>query len=107
MSGPYTRRSIVRQKKQRGRSVHFPAGTQVFHPECPSRQVYRLNSGRVQLSIGPRAVVELLTPGCFFGEKCFMPACQSRQQELWVEREGLKKFLQSSASESPTSGQKG
>jgi len=79
MAGQLAHRPNVRQKTQWGRVVQFPAGTQIFGAVRPSRQIYLLNSGRVQLLSGPRAVVELLSRGSFFGEKCFLGGRQSDQ----------------------------
>ncbi|MBZ5594219.1 MAG: Crp/Fnr family transcriptional regulator [Acidobacteriia bacterium] len=38
----------------------------------PSRCMYLLRSGRVQLANGRGAIVDFLTPGDFFGEKCLL-----------------------------------
>ena len=72
MSRLLRQRHRVSHHKPRGVSVHFPAGTKVFDSEHPSRGIYLLNSGRVRLSSGPKAIVDELTPGSFFGEKCFL-----------------------------------
>jgi CRP/FNR family cyclic AMP-dependent transcriptional regulator len=72
VSRSLTQRRRVSHDKPQGISVHFPAGTKVFDPEHPSRGIYLLNAGRVRLSSGPEAIVDELTPGAFFGEKCFL-----------------------------------
>ena len=77
MSRSLTQRRRVSHHQPRGRPVHFPAGTKIFDPEHPARRIYLLNAGRVRLSDGPKAIVDELTSGAFFGEKCFLPPYRS------------------------------
>ena len=79
MAGLLTKRRRVRGKKQGDTSFHFPAGTRLFDPDHPARRIYLLKSGRVQLSCGPKAIVEQLSPASFFGEKCFLAPYRSDQ----------------------------
>ncbi len=72
MADSRSRRRKPRQKRQRGNTVRFPAGTKLIYPGHPSSRIYVLNSGQVRLLSSPKAIVELLTPGYFFGEKCFL-----------------------------------
>jgi CRP-like cAMP-binding protein len=72
MAGPLVHHRDLHRKKAGGTLVQFPAGTQVFGPGRPARRVYFLNSGCVELTNGPRATVELVSPGHFFGEKCLL-----------------------------------
>jgi CRP-like cAMP-binding protein len=74
-----TKRRRVRQKRQRGTPQYFSSGTTIFSPDHPPRRTYQLNSGRVQLWNGPEAIVDQLTPGDFFGEKCFLTPRRSDQ----------------------------
>jgi CRP-like cAMP-binding protein len=67
-----TERRRVRQRKQRGIAFHFPAGTRIFGPDHPTHRFYQLTSGHLELQNGPAAIVDQLTPGDFFGEKCFL-----------------------------------
>jgi len=79
MAGRVAHHPNVSQKTRWGRVVQFPAGTHIIDAVCPSRKIYLLNSGQVQLMSGPKAVVEMLSPGSFFGEKCFMAGRQCDQ----------------------------
>jgi len=56
--------------RSNGRVLRLPAGTVLFNPDRPSRQVHRLKSGRVRLLSDSNAILEHLGPGDFFGERC-------------------------------------
>lgn len=59
--------------------IHFPAGAKVFDLDHPSRRIYLLRTGCVQLASGREAVLDQLTPGNFFGEGCLLGARHGRQ----------------------------
>jgi CRP/FNR family cyclic AMP-dependent transcriptional regulator len=52
--------------------IHFPAGAKLFDLDRPSRRVYLLRTGCVQLASGHEAILDQLTPGNFFGEECLL-----------------------------------
>ena len=73
------RHRSVPQNRQGGIACHFPAGSRIFGPDHPTNRIYELNSGHVQLRNGPETIVDQLSPGYFFGEKCFLAPCRSDQ----------------------------
>jgi CRP/FNR family transcriptional regulator, cyclic AMP receptor protein len=62
----------ARRRDRKTACVTFPAGIYVFDRQHPSRQVYWLRSGRVQLSSGREAILDHLTRGDWFGEKLLL-----------------------------------
>ncbi|HUI77589.1 MAG TPA: Crp/Fnr family transcriptional regulator [Bryobacteraceae bacterium] len=69
------RSSLSRSRKKftRGIAFHdFPAKTKIFDLDRPSRNIYLLRSGRVQLARGREAILDYLKPGNFFGEQCLL-----------------------------------
>jgi CRP-like cAMP-binding protein len=57
-----------------GKPVEFPAGAKLFDNDRPGRRVYLLRSGQVQLTGDRGAIVDYLSNGDFFGEKCLLGA---------------------------------
>jgi CRP/FNR family cyclic AMP-dependent transcriptional regulator len=57
----------------------FPARTNLFDLDHPSRCIYFLRAGRVRLSHGRETVLAHLTPGNFFGEECLLKPNQRFQ----------------------------
>lgn len=69
--------SLTHGRKNRKRGdpkaiIRFPAGTNLFDLDHPSRRIYLLRAGRVQLSRGRDTILAHLTAGNFFGEECFL-----------------------------------
>jgi len=52
--------------------IYFPAGAKLFDLDRPSRRVYLLRTGCVQLASGHEAILDQVTPGNFFGEECLL-----------------------------------
>ena len=61
------------------KSTDFPAGIRLFDTDRSSRGVYLLRSGRIHLTNSRGAIVDYLTPGSFFGEKCLLGRRQQGQ----------------------------
>jgi CRP-like cAMP-binding protein len=64
--------------RRRDRSVLvLPAGTVLFDPRNPSRRIYRVKRGLVELSSGSEVIFDHLGRGSFFGEKFLLakPLC--------------------------------
>jgi CRP-like cAMP-binding protein len=74
-----TKRRRVCESKLRGTQQYFPAGARIFGSDHPTHRIYHLKSGHVQLRNGPEAIVDQLTRGAFFGEKCFLAPRRSDQ----------------------------
>ena len=66
--------SLSHSRSKRGGpvSIAFPAHTRLFDPERPSRSLYVLRSGCVQLAKAREVIVDYLLPGDVFGEKCLL-----------------------------------
>jgi CRP/FNR family transcriptional regulator, cyclic AMP receptor protein len=79
----------------RATAYHFPAGSRIFGPEHPTHRIYQLNSGHVQLRNGPVAIIEQLSPGNFFGEKCFLAPGRSAQVATALSPVGVTAFRRS------------
>lgn len=60
------------RRKETGGSLKLPAGVKLFDRGHPCHCVYQLRSGRVQLAGGRGAIVDYLSSGDFFGEKCLL-----------------------------------
>jgi len=77
-----------RRNRKRGSPeaiIRFPAGTNLFDLDHPSRRIYLLRAGRVQLSRGRErreTILAHLTPGNFFGEECLL----KRNQRIQVAK---------------------
>ncbi|HTS60542.1 MAG TPA: Crp/Fnr family transcriptional regulator [Candidatus Acidoferrales bacterium] len=59
-------------RKERGKSVEFPAGATIFDRQRPCRRVYLLHSGQVRLMGDRGAIVAYLRKGDLFGEKTLL-----------------------------------
>lgn len=65
-----------RKRRASGRKetiLHFPARVMIFDEQHPSRQLYQLRAGRIQVSCGRGVILDYLRAGDFFGEECFLP----------------------------------
>jgi len=60
------------RRKQRVACVAFPAGARLFDCQHPSRRIYWLRSGCVQLSRDHKVVVDYLKRGALLGEKLLL-----------------------------------
>jgi CRP-like cAMP-binding protein len=66
------------KRRSRDRSVLvLPAGTVLFDPRNPSRRIYRVKRGLVELSSDSEVILDHLGRGSFFGEKFLLskPLC--------------------------------
>jgi len=59
----------ARRGLKRPASMAFPGGSHLFDPGHPSREIYWLRSGRLQLSSDQEATLDILMRGDFFGIK--------------------------------------
>jgi len=76
------------RRKQRVACLAFPAGAKLFDSEHPSRRIYLLHSGRLQLSSDREVILDHLKRGDLFGEKHFVevaPGAPSREDSLASE----------------------
>jgi CRP/FNR family cyclic AMP-dependent transcriptional regulator len=71
-----------RRSNRDERRVRLPAGAILFDSIRPSRGIQRLDSGRVRLLSGSKAVLEHLEPGDFFGETCLFGSGRTEQTAL-------------------------
>jgi CRP/FNR family transcriptional regulator, cyclic AMP receptor protein len=71
--------SDVRALHHRRGAVLAPAGTILFDPDHPSRRMYQVKSGLVQLSSDSETIIDHLGPGSFFGEKFLLSRPRSGQ----------------------------
>ena len=65
-----------RKRRASGRKetiFRFPAKATIFDEKHPSRYLYQLRSGRLQVSCGRGVILDYLRAGDFFGEECFLP----------------------------------
>jgi CRP/FNR family transcriptional regulator, cyclic AMP receptor protein len=69
MVGFPTHGSSSHRRKQRVACLAFPAGTKLFDSEHPSRRIYLLCSGRLQVSSDREVILDHLKRGDLFGEK--------------------------------------
>ena len=71
------RRSNVRVPKRHQGSVLLPKGAILFDSRHPSRRLYQLRRGLVQLSTDSGVILDHLGPGAFCGEKFLLsvPRC--------------------------------
>ena len=79
MAGSSTQRSKGRKREPAGVSLSLAARAKLFDPIRASHRIYRLESGRVRLSSDGEAILDHLTPGDFFGEKCLLRARPQEQ----------------------------
>lgn len=67
------------RRKAGGVSVIFPMGARLYDANRAAGRVYLLRSGGAQLASGRGAIVDYLSPGDFFGEKCLLgDRCESQ-----------------------------
>ncbi len=78
--------------KQVGRRRRFAAGTKLFDVDRPARRVCLLESGRVELSLGPDVILGHLGPGDVLGERCLLSRGGSRQAARVLEPARLRCF---------------
>jgi len=74
MPGSLIPRPKDHKRKDTERLLDFPAGARLFDAGDPPKCIYWLRSGRVRLSSGGGVIVDYLSPGNFFGEKCLLGA---------------------------------
>jgi len=70
----------------------FPARATIFDARHPSRWLYQLRSGRVQVSCGREVILDYLRTGDFFGEECFLPLRLRRQSAKSVTPASIGAF---------------
>jgi CRP-like cAMP-binding protein len=67
------------RRNARKNSLHLAPGATLFDPDHPPKRVFLLDSGHIQLSSSDGQIVDYLTTGDFFGEKCFLTPLRSGQ----------------------------
>lgn len=67
------------RRKRRVACVAFPVGTKLFDREHPSRRIYLLRSGQVQLLSDHEVILDHLTRGDLFGEKHLLRSHRIKQ----------------------------
>jgi CRP-like cAMP-binding protein len=82
----------VRARNRYPGAVLLPAGTILFDPGHPSRRMYQVKSGLVQLSSDSEMIVDHLGPGTFFGEKFLLSAPRCSQIAVAVSPSKVESF---------------
>jgi CRP-like cAMP-binding protein len=81
--------------KPRGRDRSaplLPAGTVLFDSREPSRRIYRVKTGLVQLSSDSEVILDHLGPGSFFGEKFLLSKPMNREVATAVKPSSAESF---------------
>jgi CRP-like cAMP-binding protein len=85
-------RSKIRVRQRRRGSVLVREGAVLFDSRHPSRRVYLVQSGLVQLSCGSGVILDHLGPGSFFGEKLLLSAPRCEQIAAAVSPSRVESF---------------